>query len=79
MLEILKSMWMSKGTTVEQGSKVYRYIDVFPLKSFCVVLPQKAVGLCLLSSFDVASLVRSAISIKFVHVTQRVILAKDTC
>lgn len=30
MLEILKLMWMSKGTTVEQESKVYRYI----VKSF---------------------------------------------
>lgn len=34
MLEILKSMWMSKGTTVEQGSKVYRYIVIYSHKTF---------------------------------------------
>lgn len=49
MLEILKLMWMSKGTTVEQGSKVYRYIVFYwTLKSHFLYICHRKLLCCVI-------------------------------
>ncbi len=82
MLEILKSMWMSKGTTVEQGSKVYRYIVIYSHKTFwsdmlcsCAAYSRRSALLFVHNRYT-AALLCMASSIEFVSMTQWIMLAK---